>query len=67
MIAGVETFVINIWTPAEHDDDPQRYRLRGFVQHIGSGKRDAFRGAGELLAFIEGRLERTPHDLQQRR
>ena len=59
MIADVETFVIRIWTPAERDDDPQRYRLRGLVEHVGSGEREAFRGAGELLALLEVRLEAT--------
>jgi hypothetical protein len=65
MIAGVETFVIRIWTPAERNDDPHRYRLRGLVEHVGSGERDAFRGAGELLAFLESRLEATPQEVQQ--
>ncbi len=65
MIAGVETFVIRIWTPAEQNDDPQRYRLRGFVEHIGSGERDAFRGAGELLAFLELRLDGKLEEAQQ--
>ena len=65
MIADVETFVIRIWTPAERDDDPQRYRLRGLVEHVGSGERDAFRGAGELLAILESRLEATPQEVQQ--
>jgi hypothetical protein len=60
----VETFVIRIWTPAERDDDPQRYRLRGLVEHIGSGERDAFRGAGELLAFLETRLEPKLQEMQ---
>lgn len=67
MIAGVETFVIRIWTPAERDDDPERYRLRGLVEHVGSGERDAFRGAGELLAFLDARLDPTPKELQARR
>jgi hypothetical protein len=64
MIAGVETFVIRIWTPAEHDGDPQGYGLRGFVEHVGSGKREAFRGAGELLAFLEVRVEAMPQEVQ---
>jgi hypothetical protein len=60
MIAGVETFVIRIWTPAERDDDPDRLRLRGLVQHIGSGEPDAFHGAGELLTLLNERIERKP-------
>jgi hypothetical protein len=46
MIADVETVVILTRTAAEHDDDAQRYRLRGFVQHVGSGKRDDHRPDG---------------------
>ena len=67
MIAGVETFVIRIWTPAERDDDPERYRLRGLVEHVGSGERDAFRGAGERLAVLEARLDPMPKELEVRR
>ncbi len=64
MIAGVETFVIRIWTPAERDDDPERYRLRGLVEHVGSAERDAFRCADELLAFLKARLEMQPQEVQ---
>jgi hypothetical protein len=61
----VETFVIRIWTPAERDDDSERYRLRGLVEHIGSAERDAFRGGGELLACLELRLERKLEEVTQ--
>jgi hypothetical protein len=64
MIAGVETFVIRIWTPAEHVDDPERFRLRGLAEHIGSGEREAFRRAGELLAFLEARLEHQRREVE---
>jgi hypothetical protein len=52
----VETFVIRIWIPAELDD-LERYRLRGLVEHVGSGGRKAFRDACDLLAFLETRLD----------
>lgn len=55
--------MIRMWTPAERDDDPERYRLRGVVEHVGTGKRDAFRGAGELLAFLELHLERQTEEV----
>jgi hypothetical protein len=55
----VETFLIRIWTPAE------RYRLRGLVEHIASGERDAFRGGGELLAVLELRLGRKAEEVTQ--
>jgi hypothetical protein len=60
MIAGVETFVVRIWTPAAADDDPDRYGLRGFVDHVGSGERDAFSSAGELLALLELHVKGKP-------
>jgi hypothetical protein len=53
----VETFVIRVWTPAELRDDREWYRLCGLAEHVGSGERTAFRGAGELLAFLEVSLE----------
>jgi hypothetical protein len=53
----VETFVIRIWIPAELDDDLERCRLRGLVEHVGSGERKAFRDTCDLLAFLETRLD----------
>jgi hypothetical protein len=56
----VETFVVRIWTPADEVDDPERFRLRGRIEHVHSGEQKTFRGAGELLAFLEARLELNP-------
>jgi hypothetical protein len=55
----VETFVVRIWTPAPADPgaDGERFPLRGLVEHVGSADRRAFRGAGELLAFLEAVVE----------
>jgi hypothetical protein len=53
----VETFVVRIWTPAKRVDDPERFRLRGRVEHVHSAEHETFRGADELLAFLEARLE----------
>jgi hypothetical protein len=53
----VETFVVRIWTPAEMVDDLERLRLRGRVEHVHSGVQETFRGAEELFAFLETRLE----------
>jgi hypothetical protein len=61
---GVETFVIRIWTPAELVDDPERFRLRGLAEHVTSGERRPFRGAGELLAFLEARLEQQRQEVE---
>jgi hypothetical protein len=51
----VETFVIRVWTPADRHD-PEHAGLSGLVEHVGPAERRAFRGAGELLAFLEQRL-----------
>jgi hypothetical protein len=48
----VETFVVQIWPPAD-TDEADGGDLRGFVEHIGSGRREAFRGASHLVAFFE--------------
>jgi len=61
----METFVIRAWTPAERGDDPQLFRLRGLVEHVGSGESGAFRGGDELLVFLEGRLGADTQELEQ--
>jgi hypothetical protein len=60
----VETFVVRIWTAAEHADDPERFRLRGLVERVQSGEQAFFKSAGELLAFLEGCLEPGAHDIE---
>jgi hypothetical protein len=61
----VETFVIRIWTPAD-GHEPERLLLHGFAEHIDSSERTAFRGVGELLAFLEATLERRRHSQPER-
>jgi hypothetical protein len=51
--------------PAEQVDDPERFRLRGVIEHVHSGEQRTFRGAGELLAFLEARLEPSPKEVQR--
>jgi hypothetical protein len=48
----VETFVVQIWHPA-NDSTADGADLRGFVQHVGSGRREAFRGVSALIVFLE--------------
>jgi len=47
----VDTFVIRLWTPADHaadaDDSP-----RGVARHVGTGRAAAFKDADELLALL---------------
>jgi hypothetical protein len=48
----VETFVVQIWTSAEVTEASPS-DLRGFVEHVGSGRRKAFRNAADLIAFFQ--------------
>jgi hypothetical protein len=51
MIRAVDTFVIRLWSPADHatgaGDDP-----RGVARHVGTGRAAAFRDGDELLALL---------------
>ena len=58
----METFVIRVWTPSDRAEDPERLDLRGLVEHVGSGESEAFREAGELIAFLNARLGAHTHD-----
>jgi hypothetical protein len=55
----VETFVVQIWSPVD-ETDANRDDLRGFVEHVDSGRRGPFRNSRELLEFFEAQ-----HDPQQ--
>jgi hypothetical protein len=66
-VAGVETFVIRVWTPGEQEANPEDVVLRGLAEHVGSAERRAFHGASELLAFLEQRLEHEPARESRRR
>lgn len=48
----METFVIRVWTPGEPEVDGS-HALHGLVEHVRAGKRHAFDGGSELLAFLE--------------
>lgn len=49
-MAGVETFIVRIWSPAE--GPPAEPALRGKVSHVETGRDGAFVGAEELLDFL---------------
>ena len=46
----METFVVRMWVPAEAE--PGQDALRGVVEHVASGRKLAFEGGRELLAFL---------------
>jgi hypothetical protein len=48
----METFVIQIGTHPQDSTQASREELRGVVEHVGSGRRQPFANAPELLAFL---------------
>jgi hypothetical protein len=47
----MDTFVVRLWTAAVQGAGVDR-PLRGFVDHVRSGRSVAFQGGGELVAAI---------------
>jgi hypothetical protein len=60
----VETFVVQIWAPV---DEPETSGddLRGFVEHVDSGRREPFRNSRELLAFFEAQRDAQPQEVER--
>jgi hypothetical protein len=49
----METFVIRMAARHESDGASGHSALRGVAEHVGSGHREHFRDARELLAFLQ--------------
>jgi hypothetical protein len=60
----VETFVVQILTLVD-ETDPNRDDLRGFVEHVHSGRREPFRNAHELLAFFKPQRDPQPQEVER--
>ena len=57
----METFVVQIWTPApEVEAEVTLRELHGVVEHIGSKQQVAFRSDEELLDALRRAFEREP-------
>ena len=56
----METFVVQIWALAG-ESNTSGMDMRGYVEHVGTGRREAFRCLGDLVAFLE-----SPHHEQPR-
>lgn len=54
----MQTFLVRVWTPATREDGPPH--LRGFVEHVGSGRRRTFHGDQDAVAFIRDCLTGEP-------
>jgi hypothetical protein len=60
----VETFVVQIWSSVD-DNDPGHDDLRGFVEHVDSGRRVSFRDARDLLAFLEAQRDPQRQEVER--
>jgi hypothetical protein len=56
----METYVIRIGTREEGKVATSHGELRGTVEHVGSSRRESFRDARELLAFLQTVHPREP-------
>ena len=64
MLYPVDTFVIRLWSPANHAADTGD-SPRGVARHVGTGRAAAFRDGDELIALLRdlpGRDEWSPLD-----
>jgi hypothetical protein len=59
----VETYVVQIWIRPD-EKAPNGGHLRGFVEHVSSGRREPFREVGELIAFFETQQDPPPHEVE---
>jgi hypothetical protein len=51
MLHAVDTFVIRLWSPADHAADTGD-SPRGVARHVGTGRAAAFRDGDELIALL---------------
>ncbi len=49
----METYVIRMATRRSDKGAADEAELRGVAEHVGSGRREPFRDASELLAFLQ--------------
>ena len=61
----METFVIQIPTPAEGRVETSADELRGVVEHVGSGRRQPFADTRELLAFLRADHRGLPKEAER--
>jgi hypothetical protein len=56
---AMQTFLVRVWTPAAGEEDDERLRFSGMVEHVASRRRETFQGELDLLGFIQACLQ-TP-------
>jgi hypothetical protein len=57
----MKTFLIQLWTQAKDAAETSPNELRGLVEHIGSGCRQAFADTHELLAWLRAQHPDSAH------
>jgi hypothetical protein len=61
----METFVIQVWNQAEGETEASWDELRGFVEHLGSGRRESFRDERELLSLLHAERRHPQQEVEQ--
>jgi hypothetical protein len=61
----METFVIQIPTRPEGSTEAGENELRGVAEHVGSGRRETFTTAGELLAFLHAHQQAAAKEAER--
>jgi hypothetical protein len=61
----METYVIRMGTRQERDASTGDGALRGVVEHVGSGRREPFSDARELLAFLQSEHRRQSEEVDE--
>ena len=67
----METFVLRVWTPsreeAESEGGASPRGLHGFLEHVGSDRREAFHTRAELIALIESAVRSSALEVRLER
>jgi hypothetical protein len=56
-MAGMQTFLVRVWTPATGEAGGVPSGIRGVVEHVGSRSGRPFEGEHDLVRFIEDCLQ----------
>ena len=61
----METFVIQLRPAPNGTSDTRRCELRGLAEHVGSGRRQRFANADQLLAFLRADHRNPPEPIER--
>jgi hypothetical protein len=56
-MAGMQTFLVRIWTPAAGEAGGVPAGIRGVVEHVGSRSSRPFEGEHDLVRFMQDCLK----------